>query len=172
MAPFYVEGKGWIPAGELKAGDKVQLYSGKIAVVKKVKEELLSKPIKVYNFEVADWHTYYVTKSNVLVHNACHGNSKNSTNSQHGYEIYEKSGGDVVKTGISGGALNSDGTSKRAGTQVRRLNRQAGYDKYDTRVVVKNLPGRQTALAWERLNTTRLFNGGNSMSINRLPLPY
>ena len=123
----------------------------------------------VYNFEVADWHTYYVTGENVLVHNTCHGNSKNSTKPQHGYEIYEKSNGNanVVKTGISGGTLNSDGTSVRANTQVRRLNRQAGYDKYAARVVANNIPGRQAALAWERLNTTRLFRLGNSMEIHR-----
>jgi hypothetical protein len=31
----------------------------------------LEAPIKVYNFEVADYHTYYVGESAVLVHNDC-----------------------------------------------------------------------------------------------------
>ncbi|WP_278278683.1 polymorphic toxin-type HINT domain-containing protein [Acetivibrio saccincola] len=32
--------------------------------------EVFDKPVKVYNFEVEDWHTYYVTEQGVLVHNA------------------------------------------------------------------------------------------------------
>ncbi len=31
--------------------------------------EHLENPVKVYNFEVEDWHTYYVTEMGVLVHN-------------------------------------------------------------------------------------------------------
>ena len=32
--------------------------------------EYLDKPVKVYNFEVEDWHTYFVSEYNVFVHNA------------------------------------------------------------------------------------------------------
>ena len=40
--------------------------------------EYLDKPVKVYNFEVEDWHTYFVSEYNVFVHNAgCGGSSKN-----------------------------------------------------------------------------------------------
>ena len=35
-----------------------------------VEYERLEKPIKVYNFEVEDEHTYLVTKYSILVHNA------------------------------------------------------------------------------------------------------
>lgn len=31
----------------------------------------MDEVIKVYNFEVEDWHTYFVSKQNVLVHNDC-----------------------------------------------------------------------------------------------------
>ena len=31
----------------------------------------MESPIKVYNFEVADFHTYYVGESSILVHNTC-----------------------------------------------------------------------------------------------------
>ncbi len=34
--PFWVEGKGWVEAGELKAGDKVTLETGKKARVESV----------------------------------------------------------------------------------------------------------------------------------------
>ena len=34
---------------------------------------MLETPVKVYNFEVEDFHTYYVGESSVLVHNDCSG---------------------------------------------------------------------------------------------------
>ena len=33
--------------------------------------EKLETPVAIYNFEVEDWHTYYVADSGVLVHNMC-----------------------------------------------------------------------------------------------------
>lgn len=39
--------------------------------IKSITYEKLSKPVKVYNFEVEDWHTYYVGEEEVLVHNWC-----------------------------------------------------------------------------------------------------
>jgi RHS repeat-associated protein len=73
--PFYVPQKGWVASIELRAGDKLLLRSGGIIVIEQVQHEILEVPITVYNFEVADWHTYYVSKSGVLVHNACKGNN-------------------------------------------------------------------------------------------------
>ena len=69
--PFYVPGYGFKPAGELTAGDKVLLLDGGTAVVEAVATTHLDEPVKVYNFEVADWHTYYVSEQGVLVHNMC-----------------------------------------------------------------------------------------------------
>lgn len=47
-----------------------------MSVVEKVQHEILEAPITVYNFEVEDYHTYYVAASAdsdlfVLVHNRC-----------------------------------------------------------------------------------------------------
>ena len=67
--PFYVPNIGWVGADELKAGDLLVLYDGKQVTVEKVTLEHLSTPVKVYNFEVEDFHTYYVGDSSVLVHN-------------------------------------------------------------------------------------------------------
>ena len=70
--PFYVPEKGWTYAVELKAGDQLQLVNGEYVIVEKVQHELLEEPVKVYNFEVEDFHTYYVgTDVSVLVHNQC-----------------------------------------------------------------------------------------------------
>ena len=67
--PFYVIGKGWVTAGELKAGDEVYRLDGSKAVVTGSELERLDEPIKVYNLEVEDYHTYFVGDVPVLVHN-------------------------------------------------------------------------------------------------------
>ena len=45
--------------------------NGEYVVIEQVQHELLENPITVYNFEVADFHTYYVGMSAMLVHNTC-----------------------------------------------------------------------------------------------------
>ena len=81
--PFWVEGTGWVDAGDLKPGDRLVMYSGEILEVEEVFVEYLDKPIKVYNFEVEDWHTYFVSDYNVFVHNAeCGGKSGRSNHAE------------------------------------------------------------------------------------------
>ena len=69
--PFYVKGKGFIPAKGLKSGDKCLLSTGEDVTIEKVEVEALTEAETTYNFEVADFHTYYVTEKDVLVHNTC-----------------------------------------------------------------------------------------------------
>ena len=73
--PFYHPIKGWTNAIDLRAGDVLVLVNGEYVVVEKIQHEILEVPIKVYNFQVADYHTYYVA-SGVLVHNICNMNNK------------------------------------------------------------------------------------------------
>lgn len=69
--PFYVYKFGWTLAGSLKAGDVLVLSNGELVTVEWVQHEILESPVKVYNFEVEDFHTYFVGESSVLVHNRC-----------------------------------------------------------------------------------------------------
>jgi Pretoxin HINT domain/Domain of unknown function (DUF4280)/HNH/ENDO VII superfamily nuclease with conserved GHE residues len=84
--PFYANGE-WKEAGLLETGDDILLFSGKLAKVKEVQYEGVHAPVeisndifediqegqgepqKVYNFEVAGWHTYFVGWWKALVHN-------------------------------------------------------------------------------------------------------
>ena len=61
----------WITAKELKVSDQVLLSDGSCAIIETVEVETLTVPETTYNFEVADFHTYYVSDSKVLVHNMC-----------------------------------------------------------------------------------------------------
>ena len=84
--PFYVVGKGWKQTIELKVGDLIETDGhGSMKVVSVTDEKRLDL---TYNFTVADFHTYYVTKKNVLVHN-CNkkkriGSSKNEAHGDGG----------------------------------------------------------------------------------------
>ena len=67
--PYFVVGYGYVDAGNLIEGDVVLLANGEEAKVEKVEVEFLTEPVTVYNFEVKDWHCYFVGEAGVLVHN-------------------------------------------------------------------------------------------------------
>ena len=68
--PFYIPDRGWVSAVNLRAGDRLQLVNGEYVTVEQVQHEILESPVTVYNFRVADNHTYYVGGTYaVLVHN-------------------------------------------------------------------------------------------------------
>ena len=58
-------------ACQLRTGDRLQLVNGEYVIVEQVQHEILESPVKVYNFEVEGFHTYYVGEQSVLVHNKC-----------------------------------------------------------------------------------------------------
>ena len=70
--PFFVDGKGFVPAKELKERDNLLLSDGSKVEIESLKTEHVEIPETTYNFEVKDFHTYYVSHSNVLVHNVCY----------------------------------------------------------------------------------------------------
>ncbi|MEF2246470.1 S8 family serine peptidase [Paenibacillus sp. IITD108] len=72
--PFWIEGKGWVFADELQVGDMLQRPDGSNLTIDKVEFVKLDEPVTVYNFTVADFHTYYVTDIGIWVHNTnCKG---------------------------------------------------------------------------------------------------
>lgn len=58
--PFFVHGKGWVAAKELVVGDRLTLFDDSEASIDEISTEEFVKPVKVYNFEVEDFHTYFV----------------------------------------------------------------------------------------------------------------
>ena len=111
--PFYSPVKGWTSACDLRAGDILVMLNGEYVVVEQVQHELLESPVVTYNFEVADFHTYYVGDTEVLVHNAC-GESGS-------YEIFTDS--DQVYVG--------KGSMSRMNRSINRLTKQ-GYNVIDS----------------------------------------
>lgn len=67
--PFYVDGKGWVAAGDLEVGDTLVTAGGDEVELTAIEIEKLAEPILVYNLDVADFDTYFVGEYGVLVHN-------------------------------------------------------------------------------------------------------
>lgn len=67
--PFYVPQKGFTRAIELRAGDELYTVNGEYVVIEKIQHEILEAPVKVFNFRVADYHTYYVGNNRIGTHN-------------------------------------------------------------------------------------------------------
>ena len=81
--PFYLPTRGWVAACELRAGDILVTVNGEYVVVEKIQHDILENPVKVYNFEVEDFHTYYISGSKILVHNSCGQNGEYQKASYH-----------------------------------------------------------------------------------------
>ncbi|QWW19103.1 hypothetical protein I6B53_08240 [Schaalia sp. 19OD2882] len=70
--PFYVQGRGFVAAGELREGDLLRQPGGELVGV--VSVEATGRKETVHNLTVAGTHTYHVRTSggvDVLVHNRC-----------------------------------------------------------------------------------------------------
>ena len=76
--PFYVNNIGWVKSIDLLENDSILMYNYCSATLKQKDIEELEVEEVTYNFEVEDFHTYYVGENSVLVHNICtKANTKN-----------------------------------------------------------------------------------------------
>jgi hypothetical protein len=72
--PFWSETeRSFVPASELKPGGELRLFGGEVARVVSVTPHRGPPGVKtrVYNFAVADHHTYFAGQGGVWVHNTC-----------------------------------------------------------------------------------------------------
>ena len=88
--PFYSPVIGWTDAVHLRAGDILVLVNGEYVIVEKVQHEILESPVTVYNFQVRDYHTYYVTNGGILVHNRCENHHIISNKNKTYTPLFEK----------------------------------------------------------------------------------
>ena len=123
--PFYSPVKGWTDAVHLRAGDILVLVNGEYVVVEKIQHELLENPVKVYNFQVADYHTYYVSASGVLVHNKCENTKPERGVGGKGWEG-DKTWRENVNTVRNGGTITELNGGVPTQSQGVRLVEQAG----------------------------------------------
>ena len=153
--PFFVQGKGWVAAKNLVVSDKLELLDGGEAYVDAIDQEKLTESVKVYNFEVEDFHTYYVGKISVLVHNVCMGsrNPKVAEAAKRGRDTHYNwnYGEGVDKEQTIHGMINGKPVVRRAD----------GID-YVNRIIYELKPNNPRAIArgWKQLNQYANLLGG------------
>jgi hypothetical protein len=69
--PFWVPGRGWLEAGALQVGTLLLTKDKQTLSIDSLSRR--EGAFKVYNIEVEDLHTYYVSNLDILVHNECAG---------------------------------------------------------------------------------------------------
>ncbi|TYA11737.1 hypothetical protein FRY98_18785 [Paenibacillus faecis] len=67
--PFWVDGKGWVLAVDLKVGDELVQSNEKHLKIDNIEIVHHDEKVKVYNFTVVDFHTYFVSDLGIWVHN-------------------------------------------------------------------------------------------------------
>lgn len=87
--PFYVKDRGFVDAGKLLVGDSLLDVYGNILVVEDTRTEHLDEPETVYNFQVEDFHTYYVGERFIWVHNGECGGSYRSLKRDKNGKMYD-----------------------------------------------------------------------------------
>ena len=80
--------------------------NGEYVILELVQHEILESPVKVYNLNVEEDHTYYVSDNGVLVHNSCQQTGL--------YKIEFKTGKNYV----------GKGSEARMKASVRRIERK------------------------------------------------
>jgi Bacterial toxin 28/Pretoxin HINT domain len=86
--PFWVKDVGWVAARDLGAGSQLETKSESWLGVDKVEKH--TEVATVYNFEVAGFHTYFVSDLGLLVHNECTGLSDRTINAIEKFENIKK----------------------------------------------------------------------------------
>ncbi len=67
--PFRTVDGAWTPAAQLASGAKIVTAEGDAATVVAITKT--DRVVRTFNFEVADFHTYFVGEGKVWAHNAC-----------------------------------------------------------------------------------------------------
>ena len=112
--PFYVPNIGWVRAQDLKPGCELLLYSGEKVQLQDKHTEELEEPCTVYNFEVDDYHTYFVGQQSILVHNHCQAWNRERRR-------YWRSQGQRYKDSINETKLSESGTYYLGRENIRRM---------------------------------------------------
>jgi RHS repeat-associated protein len=125
--PFWVPGKGWVNAGQLQPGDRLTSLTGPDVEISSITSN--SAGTTVYNFEVEGLQNYYISESQLLVHNcAAKKKGKQRWDDEDEYDGYNTPGdnqrqnrqaADAIRTGErSIGRTLSDREKRRVHDEI------------------------------------------------------
>ena len=132
---YLPETKTWVSAEDLKVGTKVLLSDGSYGIIKVVKSIHYDEAQTTYNFEVADYHTYYVGNG-VLVHNRSKCSGKYRVKKE---AMEPHTDGRPGKSQFLSG-VDADEAVLKAADYADAYNLWEGVDLSQAKVYVKNGP--------------------------------
>ena len=159
---YLLESNSWVSAKDLQVGTKVLLSDGGFGEIERVKYKYYNTAQTTYNFEVADFHTYYVSDSKVLVHNKCYLDPNDIRYTQDSISNRFKDGSSVddMIDGLKNGNISVDDVSairvfkqngKIYSLDNRRLYafKQAGMKSIQVSWVNPTSPNITKEIAWK-----------------------
>ncbi len=150
-----MEGKGWVFADELQVGNKLQKADGSNLAIDKVEFVKLDEPVTVYNFTVADFHTYYITDIGIWVHNTnCSNVSINMLKSNPGM-FSGKSADEIATMMVKSGYIVTvqKSTKFSSGAVIIKVN-NTGSGRNITQVQVSPGGGRHGGNPYVKISTS------------------
>ncbi len=121
--PFYVESQGFVKAGELGIGTSIVTRAGPSVQLVSVAS---GDAQTVYNFEVEDYHTYFVGLGEVWVHNAfCGTINVNSEGFEHALNKHSTHGLEDLR----GGSQFADDLSRADLEQMARNAQNGSFEE-------------------------------------------
>ena len=122
--PFYVVSKGFVTANKLEAGSIVATSAGSNVRVLDVQKK--SVPTTVYNFEVEDFHTYFVGRGALWVHNDCF----TSAVADHGLLGHDAQFANIMFEGVVGFDSAIIGSRERFARYLEHVRESASVTKW------------------------------------------
>lgn len=122
--PFWNQNTAtWCSAGDLCTGNMILLADGTSGTVTEIVTINHETPIPVYNFEVSNYHTYYVGTNGILVHNTC--DSLIASQRSKAVKDAWKQEADAVRRGVS--KYNWSSAEKRQLLELGKIRNYEGH---------------------------------------------
>ena len=162
--PFWVKGKGFVPAMNLVIGSELINDNGHAICVENILRESSHDGVEVFNFKVEDYHTYYVGKNHILVHNADYSQISAQEFQSEFKERAKKSGLSESDINNAIDAFNNedyqkmasffDTSTKKDGAVFWSGNKQGAMDyaANNNRTMLEQTPGGQVFDGWNSLS--------------------
>ncbi len=152
--PFLIAEQGWVEAGKLQRGDRIQTQSGTFITVDRI--ESRNEKAMVYNLVVEGTHTFYVGNDQLLVHNCTPDFAKYTPGPNTGFSgVYDPTTGKILvrpsgNTRLADGSTPTDLVDQYGGhgelnNQIAQMG--ANTDKTLGFVLIYNSPG-QLQIRW------------------------
>jgi len=166
--PFWIVGRGWVEAKDIRVGDFSLSVNGALLTVASVTQKSVSE-VDVYNFEVADTHVYMVGDGGVVVHNYTQ-DQRNEFARQEGNIRTNLRTLDAYNTVLNGLSPDSDEyRNLKIAIDNLKIQIQTDYNTYANAITRRTASGENKVNMFARNPTTGEMGGYMTVSGSLFP---